>query len=268
MTNENRIDKKFKELKALGKKAFISFITFGDPDIETSKKVVLEMEKKGADLIELGVPFSDPMAEGPVIQEANVRALKNDINLNKIFKAVSELREETQIPLVFLIYFNSLLSYGIEKFFENCKKYGIDGVIVPDLPLEESHEIYDYTVKNDVYQILLVTPTSTEDRIQKICEKAKGFIYCVSSMGVTGVRDSFDTDFNRMFEILKKYSDIPKCIGFGISTPKHIENLKTYCDGMIVGSALVDKIGQDTTNDCRIKDVGELTAQLADAAHS
>ena len=246
MTNENRIDKKFSLLRDENKKALITFITFGDPDIETSKKLVLEMEREGADLIEIGVPFSDPMAEGPVIQAANVRALKNEINLDKIFKAVSELRQETEIPLVFLMYFNSLLSYGIEDFFKNCAESGVDAVIIPDLPFEESGEIYDYTVKYNVYQISMITPTSSEERAKKICQRAKGFLYCVSSMGVTGM---------------------PKCLGFGISKPKHIEGLKHYCDGLIVGSAIVNQIAEGSINDEKVEKVGALTKVLAEAAH-
>ena len=267
MTNENRIDKKFSLLRDENKKALITFITFGDPDIETSKKLVLEMEKEGADLIEIGVPFSDPMAEGPVIQAANVRALKNEINLDKIFKAVSELRQETEIPLVFLMYFNSLLSYGIEDFFKNCAESGVDAVIIPDLPFEESGEIYDYTVKYNVYQISMITPTSSEERAKKICQRAKGFLYCVSSMGVTGMRDGFGTDFDGVFSMLNKFTDMPKCLGFGISKPKHIEGLKHYCDGLIVGSAIVNQIAEGSTNDEKVEKVGALTIVLAEAAH-
>lgn len=265
MNNQNRIDMKFKELKEKGEKAFITFFTLGDPDLETSKKIVLEMEKNGASLIELGIPFSDPMAEGPVIQAANVRALKKVINLDLIFAAVKELREETQVPLVFLMYFNSLLSYGIEDFFKMCKDSGVDGVIIPDLPFEESDEIYEYTQKYNVYQISMVSPTSTEDRVKKICERAKGFLYCVSSMGVTGVREKFSTDFEEIFKTLDNYPYIPKCIGFGISKPEHIMELKKFCDGIIVGSALVKLIGDDVTIDEKVKNVGMLTAELAAA---
>lgn len=263
----NRIDKKFEELRAANKKALITFLTFGDPNLETSKKIVLEMEKNGADLIELGVPFSDPMAEGPIIQEANVRALKNDINLDIIFDGVRELRKETQIPLVFLMYFNSILSYGTEKFFENCEKFGIDGVIVPDLPFEESDEIYDLTVKHNVYQISMIAPTSSAERSEKICKRAKGFLYCVSSLGVTGLRDSFSTDFGKMFDMLNKYSDIPKCIGFGISKAEHIEQLKQFCDGVIVGSAIVKTIAAGETEQEKISSTGAFTKTLAEAAH-
>ncbi len=263
---KNRIDSMFENLRARGKKALVTFLTFGDPNVEVSKSLVLEMEKSGADLIEMGIPFSDPMAEGPVIQEANIRALKNEINLDIIFEAVSELRKSTQVPLVFLMYFNSLLSYGIDEFFNGCKKAGVDGVIIPDLPFEESDEIYDYTQKYGVYQISMIAPTSSEERSKRICERACGFLYCVSSMGVTGVREGFSTDFDKMFDMLNKYSDIPKCIGFGISKPEHIRNLKKYCDGLIVGSAIVRIIAAGETVQDKIDGVSALTKELSDAA--
>lgn len=262
---KNRIDSTFENLRANGKKALVTFLTFGDPDIETSKSLVLEMEKSGADLIELGIPFSDPMAEGPVIQAANVRALKNEINLDIIFNAVKELRENTQIPLVFLMYFNSLLSYGIEKFFESCQNAGVDGVIIPDLPFEESDEIYDYTQKYGVYQISMVSPTSSDERMKKICDRAKGFLYCVSSLGVTGVREGFSTDFDDIFARLNSLSNIPKCIGFGISKPEHISALKRYCDGLIVGSAIVKQVGAGETTDDKINNVKQKVEELAAA---
>lgn len=262
---KNRIDSTFENLRANGKKALVTFLTFGDPDIETSKSLVLEMEKSGADLIELGIPFSDPMAEGPVIQAANVRALKNEINLDIIFNAVKELRENTQIPLVFLMYFNSLLSYGIEKFFESCQNAGVDGVIIPDLPFEESDEIYDYTQKYGVYQISMVSPTSSDERMKKICDRAKGFLYCVSSLGVTGVREGFSTDFDDIFSRLNSLSNIPKCIGFGISKPEHISALKRYCDGLIVGSAIVKQVSAGETTDDKINNVKQKVEELAAA---
>lgn len=261
----NRVDKKFEELKKSGKKALITFISSGDPSLEMTKRLVLEMEKNGADLVELGVPFSDPIAEGPVIQRANIRALGGGVNLEKIFNTVEELRHDTQIPLVFLMYFNSILSYGTEKFFARCKSAGVDGVIIPDLPLEESGEISEYTEKYGVYQISMVAPTSGEDRIKKICARAKGFLYCVSSLGVTGTRQEFKTDFGSFFDVIDKYAVIPKCIGFGISSPEHISKLKDYCDGLIVGSAVVKQIESADTDEERLRAVGAFTKSLADA---
>ena len=259
----NRVDKKFSELKVAGKKALITFITAGDPSLDMTKKLVLEMEKNGADLIELGVPFSDPIAEGPVIQEANIRALKVGVNLEKIFCCVAELRRETQIPLVFLMYFNSILSYGLDAFFARCKEAGIDGVIIPDLPFEESDEIAEYTEKYGVYQISMIAPTSTEERIQKICERARGFLYCVSSLGVTGTRQEFKTDFSTLFESINKYAKIPRCIGFGISSPEQIKELQGYCDGLIIGSAVIKQIANASTDAEKISAVGDFTKSLA-----
>lgn len=265
---KNRIDLTFEKLRENKKTALVTFITMGDPDIETSKRLVLEMEKSGADLIELGIPFSDPMAEGPVIQEANVRALKNDINIDKIFDAVEELRRETQVPLVYLMYYNSLLAYGHEKFFERCADCGVDGIIIPDLPFEESDEIYEYTERYGVYQISMVSPISSDERMKKICEKAKGFLYCVSSMGVTGVRSRFNTDFDSMFDRLNSFSDIPKCIGFGISKPEHISELKHYCDGLIVGSAIVKQVAAGGTQNEKINNVKQKVSELKEAAEN
>lgn len=262
---DNRIDKKFAELKTAGKKALITFITSGDPDLEMTEKLVLEMERNGADLIELGIPFSDPIAEGPVIQRANIRALANGVNLDKIFQAVEELRSQTQIPIVFLMYFNSILSYGLDKFFSRCKSAGTDGVIIPDLPYEESDEIAEYTEKYGVYQISMVAPTSTEERIKKICERARGFLYCVSSLGVTGTRQEFKTDFGRLFETVDKYAKIPKCLGFGISSPEQVKELKDYCDGVIIGSAVIKQIENAETGNEKISAVGSFTKSLSSA---
>lgn len=261
----NRIDLKFKKLRENNEKALITFLTAGDPSLDVTRETILEMERCGAAIVEIGVPFSDPIAEGPVIQRANVRALNGGVNLDKIMDMVSGLRKETDIPLVYLMYFNSILSYGIEHFFERCKESGIDGVIIPDLPYEESEEIYAYTEKYDIYQISMIAPTSTVERMKNITERAKGFLYCVSSLGVTGIRKEFKTNFNSMFEEINSLSDIPKCIGFGISTADNIRELKKYADGLIVGSALVKRIEEGKTDADKIKSVGELTKELYEA---
>ena len=261
----NRIDQKFEQLKQQNKKALITFITAGDPDIETTVKLVLEMEKSGADIIELGIPFSDPIAEGPVIQEASVRALAGGVNLDIIMDAVKKIRRQTQLPLVFMMYFNSIFKYGTKKFFERCADIGIDGVIVPDLPFEESGEIAEYSKRFGIYNILLVAPTSDSERMKKICGATKGFLYCVSSLGVTGERGEFKTDFSAMFDELNKDSDIPKCIGFGISTPQHVKQLKEYADGLIVGSAVVRRVADGATNEQKLNDVRKLVKELKSA---
>ncbi len=261
----NRIDRMFAERRLAGKKAFVGFVTAGDPDIETTCALVREMEEAGAALIELGVPFSDPIAEGAVIQEANVRALSKGINLDIIMDAVEKLRRETDIPLVYLMYYNSILSYGSDNFFARCAKVGIDGVIIPDLPFEESGEIAEYTKKYGVYQISLVSPSSTDERLRMIAREAKGFLYCVSSMGVTGVRDSFTTDFDHMFKVLNSVSDVPKCIGFGISKPEQAKELKHYCDGVIVGSAIVRRVAAGKDREEKLKSVSEYVRSMCAA---
>ncbi|MDP4152191.1 MAG: tryptophan synthase subunit alpha [Bacillota bacterium] len=260
----NRIDKKFKALKASGKKALITFVTAGDPDIKTTERLVLEMEKNGADIIELGVPFSDPMAEGPVIQAANLRALKHTINLDIIMETVSSLRKVTQVPILYLLYYNSILVYGSEKFFSKCAEVGIDAVIVPDIPFEEKDEIEDYAKRYNVHRISLVAPTS-HDRLKMICESSTGFLYCVSSLGVTGMRSRFDTDLEGFFADIKSVCPIPYCIGFGISSPQQASDVKHLCDGVIVGSAVVNKVATAKTPDEAVTSVGEFTKALRDS---
>lgn len=260
----NRIDAMFTKLRKQGRKAFIPFVTAGDPDLATTRRLVLEMEKNGANLIELGVPFTDPMAEGPVIQAANLRALQNDVSLDRLFEFVVHLREETQIPLVFLMYYNSLLHYGQDAFFARCKEAGIDGVILPDLPFEESDEISEYTERYGVYQISLVAPTSYE-RLQQITAKAKGFLYCVSSLGVTGMRSEIRTDLAQFFAEIDRCCAIPTCIGFGISTPEQAAAVKQYCDGVIIGSAIVNRIGTAQTPDRAVASVAEFVRQVSEA---
>jgi tryptophan synthase alpha chain len=260
----NRIENMFEIKKEENKKALITFITAGDPDLDITYDLVLAMEKAGADLVELGVPYSDPVAEGPVIQAANARALKNDVRLDKLFELVFKLREKTNLPLVFLLYVNSILQYGKEQFFESCKVNGLDGVIIPDLPYEESDEIYMSAKEKDIKLIRLVTPASKE-RIKMIASKAEGFLYCVSSLGVTGVRSNFKTDFESFFDVINQFKTAPAAIGFGISTPEQIKELKSYCDGVIVGSAIVKKIATAKNNTEAIKNVFDFVKTLKEA---
>lgn len=257
----DRIGDMFKRRRAEGKKALITFITAGDPDIETTKLLVGAMEKAGADLVELGVPFSDPVAEGPVIQAADLRALKNGIRTDGIFKAVSEIREKTQMPIVFMMYINCIFTYGKEKFFRNCAESGIDGVIVPDLPYEEKDEIADDAKKYGIRVISLVAPTS-RGRIKTIAAEAEGFLYCVSSEGVTGTRKSFSTDFETYFNAVNKYTKVPTAIGFGISGPEQARELQKYADGIIVGSAVVKRIGAAENPESAAKSVSEFVGSL------
>lgn len=219
-------------------KAFIGFVTAGDPSLEKTEEFVLAMEEAGCDLIELGIPFSDPIAEGPVIQEANIRALKAGANLERIFQTVESLRKKTDIPLVFLTYLNPVFRYGYEKFFARCAEAGVDGVIIPDLPFEEKGEVTPFSRKNAVNLISLVAPTS-EDRIRTIAADADGFLYLVSSMGVTGIRKEITTDLSAMMELVREASDIPAAVGFGVSTPEQAAQVAAPSDGAIVGSAIV-----------------------------
>ena len=218
-----------------GKKAFIGFVTAGDPNLDKTEEFVLEMERAGAGLVELGIPFSDPIAEGPVIQEANIRALKAGCTTDKLFDMVARLRRKTQIPLVFLAYLNTLFKYGYEKFCSKCEEVGIDGVIIPDMPYEEKGELVDI--------ISLVAPTS-EDRIQMIAKDATGFIYVVSSMGVTGVRSEITTDVSKIIGLIKEVTDVPTAVGFGINTAEQVHKYSSIADGAIVGSAIVKIIAQ------------------------
>ncbi|WP_027398540.1 tryptophan synthase subunit alpha [Anaerovorax odorimutans] len=219
-------------------KAFIGFLTAGDPSIEKSKEFIMEMVRGGADLIEIGIPFSDPVAEGKVIQEANIRALSVDTTTDKVFELVDSVRKDTDIPLVFLTYLNPVFNYGYDNFFTRCKELGVDGIIIPDLPYEEKGELDGIAKSYDVDLISLIAPTS-ENRIKQIVNEAAGFIYIVSSMGVTGVRSEIKTDINSIIKIVKENSKIPVAVGFGINTPNQAKELSQIADGVIVGSAIV-----------------------------
>lgn len=238
----SRIENAFKNGKA-----FISFLTGGDPDLETSEKLIYAMEKAGADLIEIGVPFSDPIAEGPVIQEANERALAAGCTTDKLFDMVARVRENTQIPLVYLTYINPIFTYGKEKFMKRCKECGIDGLIIPDLPYEEKEEIVNTCREYGVDLISMIAPTSHE-RITMIAKEAQGFVYCVSSLGVTGVRTEIKTDVSEMVGLVKSTTNVPCAVGFGISTPEQAENMAKVADGAIVGSAIVKIIAEHGRN--------------------
>lgn len=258
----NRIDERLAKLKSENKKALITYVSCGDGGYETTENAVLKMLENGADIIELGVPFSDPIAEGPVIQAASERALSAGTTLKGIFEMVRRLRKKTDAPLIMMMYINSIFRFGKEKFFSLCAETGIDGVIVPDMPFEEKDEIAEYAEKYNVINISLVTPVSRE-RIGKIAKEAKGFVYCVSSTGVTGMRSGFSTDFNEFIGEIRKYTDVPCAIGFGISGPEQAEKLSQYCDGIIVGSAVVNTIAQNP--DDGGETVGRFTKSLRDA---
>lgn len=221
-----------------GKKSFIGFLTAGDPSLAKTEEYILAMAKAGADLIEIGIPFSDPIAEGKVIEAGNLRALSVKTTTDKIFDMILNVREKIDVPLVFLTYLNPIFSYGYERFFERCKQVGINGIIIPDLPYEEHGELIDIAGSNNIDVISLIAPTS-DNRVIEIAKKAKGFIYLVSSMGVTGVRNEIKTDLQTIVSNIKSVTNIPVCVGFGISTPEQAKAIWQYADGVIVGSAIV-----------------------------
>lgn len=229
-------------------KAFIPFITCGDPDLETTERLIYAMEHAGADLIELGIPFSDPTAEGPVIQEANIRSLSAGTTTDKVFDLVRRVRKTTQIPLVFMTYANVIFSNGIDRFAKTAAEAGIDGIILPDVPFEEADEFEVPFAKVGIDRIPMITPTSHE-RIAAIAKKAHGFVYCVSSLGVTGVRSNITTDIGAMVTLVKEQQDIPCAVGFGVSTPEQARTMAAQSDGAIVGSAIV-KLCTQYGKDC------------------
>ena len=243
-------------------KAFIAFITCGDPDLATTAETVKEAVRNGADLIELGIPFSDPTAEGPVIQGANIRALKAGVTTDKIFDFVRELRKEVTVPMVFMTYANVVFSYGSEKFIATCKEIGMDGLILPDVPFEEKEEFQSICDRYDIDFISLIAPTS-ENRIAMITKEAKGFLYIVSSLGVTGTRTEIKTDLSSIMEVVRRNTDVPCAIGFGISTPEQAKKMAGLSDGAIVGSAIIkllEKYGTEAP-----KYVGEYVKSMKDA---
>lgn len=224
-------------------KAFIPFITAGDPSLEITKELVLRMAKAGADLIELGIPFSDPVAEGPVIQEADYRALAGGVTTDKIFAMIAEIRNECKVPIAFMTYINPIYTYGTDKFMDQCRKAQVDAVIVPDLPYEEQEEIKPYCERYGVTLISMIAPTSKE-RIQLIAREAGGFLYCVTSLGVTGIRSEIGKQAEAMIAQVKEVTDIPCAVGFGISTEEQAKAMAGIADGVIVGSAIVKIIGE------------------------
>ncbi|MBQ7989634.1 MAG: tryptophan synthase subunit alpha [Oscillospiraceae bacterium] len=228
-------------------KAFIPFITCGDPDLDTTYRAVLEMAENGADIIELGIPFSDPTAEGPVIQGANIRALSAGTTTDKVFDLVTKIRQTVTIPLVFMTYANVVYSYGADRFMQRCRETGINGIILPDLPYEEREEFSAPAKDNGIALIPLIAPTSA-DRIAMIAKAARGFIYIVSSLGVTGVRSEITTDIPSIVRVIRENTDVPCAVGFGISTPEQAQKMASVSDGAIVGSAIIrilEKYGKD-----------------------
>ena len=243
-------------------KAFIPFITCGDPNLETTAAAVRAAVQNGADLVELGIPFSDPTAEGPVIQEANIRALSNGITTDDIFAMVAKVRQKTTVPLVFMTYANVVYSYGITRFMKKSREVGMDGLILPDVPFEEKEEFQPLCKQYGVDLVSLIAPTS-ENRIAMIAKEAEGFLYIVSSLGVTGTRSEIKTDLASIVKVVRENTDVPCAIGFGISTPEQAKKMADISDGAIVGSAIIkllEKYGKDAS-----EYVGEYVRSMKDA---
>ncbi len=253
----NKISEAFKNGKA-----FVAFITCGDPDLETTKEAVKAAAENGADVIELGIPFSDPTAEGPIIQGANLRALKGGVTTDKVFDLVTEIRREVKIPLLFMTYANVVFSYGSERFISRCADVGINGLILPDIPYEEKDEFAPICKKYGISLISLIAPTS-DNRIAMIAKEAEGFIYVVSSLGVTGTRSEITCDLTDTVRLIRENSDAPCAIGFGISNPEQAKKMAAMSDGAIVGSAIIkllEKYGKDAP-----PYIGEFVRTMKDA---
>ena len=259
----NRIDATFKKLKAARKKAFIAFITAGFPDLTTTEKLILALEASGADIIELGIPFSDPVADGVLIQEASLWALeRNKVNLAKVLKLVKDARKKTQIPICFMSYYNPIFVFGEEKFLLQAKACGVDGVIIPDLPPEEGRRLAAISRRIGVDVINFIAPTTKPQRIKFISRLARGFIYYVSLTGTTGTRLSLPADLKIKIKQVKRLCAKPVCVGFGVSNPSQVKLVAKVADGVIVGSAIVKKIKENIGNPDLVKRVSRFVASL------
>ena len=257
----SRITKVFKDLKRKGKKAFIPFLMAGDPNLELSEKLVYEVESRGADIIELGMPYSTPLADGPTIKAAGKRSLANGTNLDKIFKLVKSIRAKSDIPLILMGYYNLVFKYGLEEFVQNCEESGVDGVIIPDLPIGEDQELRSLAPNLDI--ISLVTTTSKPSRVKTVAEKSQGFIYAVSTPGTTGARTEISREIEDKVKQLREHTNTPIAVGFGISKPEHVKTVTTFADGAIVGSAIIRKIAANLKDqDKLLTEVGEFIEHL------
>ena len=262
----NRIDKKLKALKNSGSKAFIAYITAGDQGLTATGKLVLALEGSGVDIVELGIPFSDPLADGPTIRAASQRALDAGANIGRIFNLVRDLRRKTEIPIALMSYYNPVLKYGVGRFFKDCKSSGVDGVILPDLPYEESADIISFARKTGTDTIFLCAPTSTRERIKKIARNSRGFIYYISLTGVTGARKALSEDIAANINKIRSITDKPVAVGFGVSNAAQAAALARISDGVIVGSAIVKIIAKG--GKLMIKDVSLFAKKLSIAIHN
>lgn len=260
---KDRLENKFKELKNKRKKAFIAFITAGDPNLKTTQELVIAFEKSGVDIIELGVPFSDPLADGPTIQAASQRALKNKVTLGRILKAVSQIREKTQIPIVLMTYYNPVFYFGEQRLMRQARISGVDGLIIPDLPPEEASSIIRYAKKDNIAMVFFLSPTTQKKRMKKIAQATSGFIYYVSLTGVTGARETLPSSVARNVRLAKHYTNKPICVGFGVSNAAQVRSVARVSDGVIIGSAIVNQIILNSGSKHLVKNVTAFVSKLA-----
>ena len=259
----SRIESKFKQLKKAGKKAFIAFITAGDPDLKTTQELVLAFESAGVDIIELGVPFSDPLADGLTIQASSRRALEKGITLEKIFKLVKEIRRESEIPIALMAYYNSVFHCGEEHFIVQAKEFGVDGLIIPDLPPEEAKNLIQLARKKNISLVFFISPTTTKKRIRYVIRASTGFIYYVSLTVVTGARKNLDSAISHQVRLVKRMTNKPVCIGFGISNAQQVREASQIADGAIVGSAVVQQIFQNAGKKDLVKKAAKFVSRLS-----
>ena len=257
-----RIENAFNNLKQHGRKGFIPFITAGDPDLETTEQILIELAQAGATLIELGVPFSDPMADGPVIQRASERALKNSFSLEDLLDMVARSRAQIDTPIILFSYFNPLLQFGVKRLAKTAREAGVDGVLVTDLTPEESGEIEAELRANDLDMIFLVAPTSTDERLRLVAEHASGFVYAVSRAGVTGTRESVSAEAEKLVTRMRKFTSLPIAVGFGISTVEQVRDVHRYADAVVVGSAIVAEMERLSNVADLAQKIGEFTRAL------
>ncbi len=257
-----RISQVFAHLKSRGEKVFISYIAAGDPNLEITRRLVLEMEKRGAQIVELGVPFSDPLADGPTIQQASQRALQSGTTLTKILSLVKEIRKRSRIPIILMTYYNPIYRFGVPNFVEKAAEAGVSGIIVPDLPPEEAGGIKDAAQRFQLDTIFLLAPTSTPERIKSVAQASTGFIYCVSVTGVTGARERLSEEVRNLILKVRQYTDKPLGVGFGISTPEQTREIADLADAVIVGSAIIKVIERHLNSPQLVPAVGEFVESL------
>jgi len=259
----SQITRAFDALKRKGRKGFIPFITAGDPDLETTRELIVELARAGATVIELGVPFTDPMADGPVIQRASERALRHGFDLAEVLQVVFDARKQTDVPIVLFSYYNPLLQFGIARLAGEAKSAGVDGVLVTDLVPEEASEFAAVLRANNLDMIFLVAPTSTDERLKMVAERATGFIYAVSRAGITGAREEMSAEAEKLVKRVRRFSDLPIAVGFGISTPEHVIGVWRFADAAVVGSALVAEIERHSNRVELVTAVGKLARNLS-----